>query len=420
MTLFNYQLLKEADPEIFETIRGELGRQRGKLELIASENFTSLAVLAAEASVLTNKYAEGYPGKRYYGGCRYVDDAEQLARDRACRLFHSEYANVQPHSGSQANMAAYFALINPGDTILGMNLAHGGHLSHGSPVSFSGRLFNIVSYGVNRDTETLDMGNIRALAEKHRPQLILAGASAYPRIIDFRAFSEIARDTGAFFMVDMAHIAGLVATGLHPSPIPEADVVTTTTHKTLRGPRGGMILSRREWGKPLDGSLFPGIQGGPLMHIIAAKAVALKEALAPGFVDYQRQVVENARTLAGGLHDAGFRLVSGGTDTHLILIDVGVKGLTGSQAEEALDRAGITTNKNAIPYDSRPPKTTSGIRLGAAALTTRGFKEPEMKQVAGYIADALTHQNDEKYLSSIREDVDRLCRRFPLYPEVEI
>ncbi|MDY6851858.1 MAG: serine hydroxymethyltransferase [Thermodesulfobacteriota bacterium] len=417
--MMNWNTLSAVDPKVFKAIKGEVERQRNKLELIASENFTSAAVLMAGAGVMTNKYAEGYPGHRYYGGCEYVDIVENLAIERACRLFGAEYANVQPHSGSQANMAVYFSALELGDTILSMSLAHGGHLTHGSTASFSGRLYNIVSYGVDRETETIDMAEVRRLAQEHRPRLILAGASAYSRVIDFDAFADIAQETGALFMADMAHIAGLVAAKIHPSPVPCADFVTTTTHKTLRGPRGGLILAKAGHGRKLDSGIFPGIQGGPLMHIIAAKAVALHEALSPDFTVYQKQVVRNAARLAAGLQDAGFRLVSGGTDNHLILIDLSGKGLTGFEAELALDKAGITANKNSIPFDSKPPRVTSGLRIGAPALTTRGMKEDEMDLVAEYISEALARPDDESRLDYIREKVVDLCARFPLYRELD-
>ncbi len=411
------KVLATVDPDVYKAIVCEEERQKTKLELIASENFTSLAVRAAAGSVMTNKYAEGYSGRRYYGGCEFVDVVEDLAVARAKQLFGAEYVNVQPHSGSQANMAAYFSILQPGDTILGMNLAHGGHLTHGSPVSFSGKLYNIVSYGVTRETETVDMEEVRRLALEHKPKLILAGTSAYSRILDFRGFADIARETGAYFMVDMAHIAGLVAAGLHPSPVECADIVTTTTHKTLRGPRGGMVLSRAAYGPKIASSTFPGIQGGPLMHIIAAKAVALHEALQPGFVTYQRQVLRNADRLAENLKSSGFRLVSGGTDTHLLLLNLTNKNLTGCEAEVALDKAGITANKNAVPFDSQPPKVTSGLRLGTPALTTRGMKEPEMDKVAGFITDALSAVNDDNRLASISREVQALCSAFPLVQE---
>ncbi|MFH1090660.1 MAG: ribose 5-phosphate isomerase B [Pseudomonadota bacterium] len=408
-------LLAEVDPEINEVILCELERQRNKLQLIASENFASPAVLAASASVMTNKYAEGYPGARYYGGCEYVDQAETLAVERAQRLFGAEYVNVQPHSGSQANMAAYFTVMQPGDAMLGMDLANGGHLTHGSRVNFSGKLFRSYFYGVDRETETIDHNEVARLAREHRPKIIVVGASAYPRTLDFKAFADIAAEVGAVLIADMAHIAGLVAAAVHPSPVPQADIVTTTTHKTLRGPRGGMILARAEYGPRLAGSVFPGIQGGPLMHVIAAKAVALKEAMSPDFVAYQQQTINNARRLAESLKGAGLRIVSGGTDNHLILVDLRNKGLTGLAAEQALDKAGIITNKNAVPYDPAPPKITSGLRLGTPALTTRGFREPEMDLVAQLIIEVLERPNDEGHLSLVRAGVRELCGRFPLY-----
>ncbi|MDI6854891.1 MAG: serine hydroxymethyltransferase [Deltaproteobacteria bacterium] len=409
--------LAQRDPEIFRAIELEQQRQVSKLELIASENFVSPAVRAAQGSVLTHKYAEGYPGRRYYGGCEYVDTAEALAISRAKDLFGAEYANVQPHSGSQANMAVYFAFLQPGDTILGMDLAHGGHLSHGATVNFSGRLYKAVTYGVDRATEQVDFEALTGLARQHRPRLIIAGASAYPRILDFTRFAEIAREVGAILMVDMAHIAGLIAAGLHPSPVAVADVVTSTTHKTLRGPRGGLILASGEFSKTLDSQIFPGIQGGPLMHVIAAKAVAFKEALSPGFKRYQEQIVKNCRTLAEEFLSRGYRLVAGGTDTHLILMDVTPKGLTGRAAEEALDLAGITVNKNAIPFDPLPPKTTSGIRLGTPAVTTRGMKEAEMRIIADFIHQALVNPTDDDHLLKLGAEVKEFCRSFPLFAE---
>jgi glycine hydroxymethyltransferase len=408
-------LLATFDPEIAQAIRRETERQEYSLEFIASENFVSEHVLEAQGSVLTNKYAEGYPGKRYYGGCEFVDVAEQLAIDRARELFGAEHANVQPHSGSQANMAVYFSVCQPGDTVLGMNLAHGGHLTHGSPVNFSGKLFNIVPYGVKKETGTIDYEEVERLAHEHRPKLIVVGASAYPRTIDFTAFRKIADKVGALVMVDMAHIAGLVAAGVHPSPVPHAEFVTTTTHKTLRGPRGGMILCREEFAKKLNSNIFPGIQGGPLMHVIAAKAVAFKEALAPEFKDYASQVVKNAKTLAEGLAKRGFRLVSGGTDNHLMLLDFTGTEITGKVAEETLEKAGITVNKNAVPFDTRSPFVTSGIRIGTPATTTRGLKEAQMETIAGWIARALENIDNEKELAVIRAEVGELCRQFPLY-----
>ena len=409
------QRLSEADPDVFRLIREETRRQAEGLELIASENFVSPAVLEAMGSTLTNKYAEGYPGKRYYGGCEVVDEVEQLAIDRAKRLFGAEHANVQPHSGSQANMAAYFALARPGDTLLAMSLNFGGHLTHGSPVNFSGKLFKIVPYGLRQADETVDMDEVARLAREHRPRIIVAGASAYPRTLHFDQFAEIARSVDAALVVDMAHIAGLVAVGLHPSPVPFAEIVTTTTHKTLRGPRGGMILCREPHARTLNSQIFPGIQGGPLEHVIAAKAVALGEALRPDFKDYQRRILENAQALALGLAGAGLRLVSGGTDTHLMLVDLRPKKLTGKVAEETLGKAGITVNKNMIPWDPEKPMTTSGIRVGTPALTTRGMGPREMALVARLIGRALDAPGDEKVLAAVRGDVADLCAHFPLY-----
>ena len=409
--------LKRIDPEIAQAIAQERHRQETHLELIASENTTSLAVMAAQGSVLTNKYAEGYPAKRYYGGCEFVDMAEKLAVERACLLFDTEYANVQPHSGSQANMAVYFALLQPGDTVLGMNLSHGGHLTHGSPASFSGRLFNFHHYGVDRETGCIDYDEVARLAREVRPRLIVCGASAYPRIIDFQAFADIAREVDARLMVDMAHIAGLVAAEQHPSPIPHADVVTSTTHKTLRGPRGGLILGRAELAERLNKQIFPGIQGGPLMHVIAAKAVAFKQALGDDFKEYQQAVIGNAHKMAQMLMDAGVHLVTGGTDNHMLLVDLRNLGLTGKEAEEALGRAGITVNKNSIPYDERGPSITSGIRLGTPVVTTRGMGLAEMETIAGFIHQVLQQPSDESLLANVRRDVETLCRRFPLYPD---
>lgn len=404
-----------SDPDIARVIGLEADRQMSKLELIASENFVSPAVRAAQGSVLTHKYAEGYPGKRYYGGCEYVDMAENLARDRAKELFACDYVNVQPHSGSQANMAAYLAFLKPGDTILGMDLSHGGHLTHGSKVNFSGQLFNFISYGVNKESGRIDYEQVEELAKKHSPAMIVAGASAYPRVIDFPRFRAIADAVGAKLMVDMAHIAGLVASGLHPSPLPWAHVTTTTTHKTLRGPRGGMILSNAENGKSINSKIFPGTQGGPLMHVVAAKAVALGEALKPSFRKYSKQVIDNAATLAGELQKAGFKLVSGGTDNHLMLMDLSETELTGKDAEAALDLAGITVNKNTIPFDTRSPFVTSGIRIGTAALTTRGMKEEDMKQVASFISSSLSSSGDKARLDKISADVEEFARQFPLF-----
>jgi glycine hydroxymethyltransferase len=407
--------LSEIDPQIAQAIENEERRQHEGLELIASENFVSEAVLEAAGSVFTNKYAEGYPGKRYYGGCEFTDVVENLARDRAKQLFGAEHANVQPHSGSTANMAAYSALIKPGDTVLGLNLAHGGHLTHGHPLNFSGKTYKIVPYGVTKETETIDYDEVEKLAEEHRPQLIIGGGSAYPRIIDFARMRQIADKVGAFYLVDMAHFAGLVAGGVHPSPIPHCHVVTTTTHKTLRGPRAGLILSKREHAAAIDKVVFPGMQGGPLVHIIAAKAVCFAEALRPNFKDYAAQVVANAKVLAQTLADEGFRIISGGTDTHLMLVDVFAQGMLGSEAENALHDAGITVNKNAIPFDTNPPMKPSGIRIGSPALTTRGMKEPEMRQVGKWIADALHNRTDKAALESIRRQVLELAEQFPLY-----
>lgn len=408
-------ILETFDPEVAQAIELETGRQEYTLELIASENFVSEAVLEAQGSIMTNKYAEGYPGKRYYGGCHYVDIVENLAIERAKELFGADHVNVQPHSGSQANMAVYFSVLKPGDTILGMNLSHGGHLTHGSPVNFSGRFFNVVPYGVTRESQTIDFDEVERLALEHRPRMIVVGASAYPRIIDFAAFRAIADKVGAVVMVDMAHIAGLVATGLHPSPVPHAEFVTTTTHKTLRGPRGGMILCRKEYAKTLNSNIFPGIQGGPLMHVIAAKAVSFKEALTPQFKVYQEQIVKNARTLAAELLARGFRLVSGGTDNHLMLVDLSATELTGKIAEESLDKAGITVNKNTVPFETRSPFVTSGFRIGTPAATTHGLKEAEMKEVAGFIAEVLANVNNDARLAEIKERVNAMMKRFPLY-----
>ena len=408
-------IIEKADPEIADTVRLELDRQTYKLELIASENITSPAVLAAQATVLANKYAEGYPGRRFYGGCKYVDIAEGLAIERAKKLFGAPYANVQPHSGTQANMAVYFALLKPGDTILGMDLSHGGHLSHGSPVSFSGNFFNLVSYGVDRQTGTIDYEMLEAIAKKHQPKMIVAGASAYPRTIDYEAFARIARSIDAYLMADMAHIAGLVAAGTHPSPIPHADVVTSTTHKTLRGPRGGFILAREGHGKTLDSQIFPGIQGGPLMHVIAAKAVAFKLAMSESFKAYQHQTVANAAVLAKHLIVAGLKLVSGGTDNHLLMVDLRDIGISGRDAEEALEEAGITVNKNTIPFEKRSPFVTSGIRIGTPAVTTRGMKEEEMAIIGAMIVEVLNHPDNQVVLSRVNEAVRDLCEKFPLY-----
>jgi len=412
-----WRTLAETDPEIARTIDDEIRRQNSGLELIASENFVSRAVMQAAGSVLTNKYAEGYPGRRYYGGCEFVDVAESLAISRARELFGAEHANVQPHSGAQANMAVYFTLLQPGDTVLGMKLAHGGHLTHGHPLNFSGKLYTIVPYGVSQDDERIDYDQLDRLAREHRPKMIMVGASAYPRVIDFERIATTARDVGIPVVTDMAHIAGLVAAGIHPSPVPHSDFVTTTTHKTLRGPRGGLVLCKSAYAKDLDRSLFPGIQGGPLMHVIAAKAVCLKEAMDPGFAEYQRQIVVNARRLAGRLAEAGFRLVSGGTDNHLMLVDVFSKGLTGKVAEATLGQAGITVNKNAIPFDTNPPMVASGIRIGTPAVTSRGMGEAEMDTIAEFISRALASPQDDRALAMVRTEVEALCRKFPLYPD---
>ena len=407
------EILRQQDPAVWEAIEGERRRQQEGLEMIASENYTSPAVLAAQGSVLTNKYAEGYPGRRYYGGCEFVDQVERLAIERAKQLFGAEFANVQPHSGAQANMAVYFACLQPGDTMLAMDLAHGGHLTHGMRLNFSGKLYRVVGYTVHPETERIDFDQVARLAREHRPKLIVAGASAYPRQIDFGRFAEIARQVEALLMVDMAHIAGLVAARLHPDPVPVADFVTSTTHKTLRGPRSGFILGKEEWGQKINQAVFPGIQGGPLMHVIAAKAVAFGEALRPEFRQYARQIILNAQTLAEELLRAGFRLVTGGTDNHLILVDVTPRGLTGKLAEKALERAGITVNKNLIPFDKRPPLDPSGLRIGTPALTTRGMKEAEMRQIARWIDEVLREPDNETVLSRVREQVRELCRQFP-------
>ena len=415
----SWDIIIKADPEIAHAVELELDRQTFGLELIASENITSPCVMAIQGSILTNKYAEGYPDRRFYGGCQYVDMAESLAIERAKKLFHAPYANVQPHSGTQANMAVYFALLKPGDKVLGMDLAHGGHLSHGSPANFSGRLFKFVSYGVDEKTGAIDYEEVERLAQKHRPKMVVCGASAYPRIIDFEAFGRIARSIDAYLMADMAHIAGLVAAGVHPSPIAHADVVTSTTHKTLRGPRGGLILAQKDHGKKLDSQIFPGIQGGPLMHVIGAKAVAFKLAMSEAFKDYQRQTVANAKALAQDLTDAGLHLVSGGTDNHLMIVDLRESGMTGKDAEEALGKADITVNKNTIPFETRSAFVTSGIRIGTPAVTTRGMKEQEMALIAAMIVEVLNHPQDEDVLGRCRESVRELCTRFPLYGEEE-
>jgi glycine hydroxymethyltransferase len=412
-----WRTLAESDPEIAAAIAHEVERQNHGLELIASENFVSRAVLEAAGSVMTNKYAEGYPGRRYYGGCEFVDVAERAAIDRAKALFGADHANVQPHSGAQANMAVYMTLLKPGDKVLGMNLAHGGHLTHGHPLNFSGILYTIVPYGVRRDDERIDYDELDRLADAERPKMIVVGASAYPRVIDFARIRAAADRIGAKVFTDMAHIAGLVAAGVHPSPIPHSDIVSTTTHKTLRGPRGGLLLSRGEYQKDLDRTVFPGVQGGPLMHIIAAKAVCFREAAEPSFADYQKQVVKNATRLAGALSAAGYRLVSGGTDNHLMLVDVFSKGITGKAAEAALGKAGITVNKNAIPFDQNPPMVASGIRVGTPAVTTRGMREAEMDLIGELIARALAAPDDVAALGRVRTEVERLCRKFPLYPD---
>jgi len=409
--------LKLSDREVYEAILGELRREQETLVMIASENYASPAVMQAQASVLTNKYAEGYPGSRYYGGCDYVDTVERLAVERVKKLFHAPYANVQPHSGSQANMAVYLAFLNSGDRILGMDLTHGGHLTHGSPVNFSGKLFEAFFYGVSRETHRIDYDQVRDLAKLHNPRLIIAGASAYPRLIDFQAFEAIARETGAYLMVDMAHIAGLVAAGLHPSPVEAADFVTSTTHKTLRGPRGGILLAKEQYGERLDKGVFPGIQGGPLMHVIAAKAVAFGEALTPQFMEYQKQVILNARALGGKLVEYGFDLVSGGTDNHLVLIDLSPKGMTGAEAERVLGEVGIVVNKNTIPFDKKGPKITSGIRLGTPALSTRGMGVEAMESIAGLIQTVLENPTSRSILESARKVVSELCAAYPIYNE---
>jgi len=432
-----FEALQKQDPEVSSSIRAEFERERWTLELIASENFVSPAVLEAAGSAMTNKYAEGYPGKRYYGGCAAVDQAEDLARDRVRELFDAEYANVQPHSGSQANMAAYFSLISVGDIVLGMDLAHGGHLTHGSPVNFSGKLFNIVSYGVHKDTGRIDYDQLAARAREHRPKLIIAGGSAYPRFIDFAKFREVADSVGAFLVADIAHPAGLIATGLHPSPLPHCHIVTSTTHKTLRGPRGGLILMGKDFENPfgivarksgrtrmmseiVDSNVMPGIQGGPLMHVIAAKAVAFGEALRPGFKQYCQQIIQNAKALAEELLKRDFQLVSGGTDNHLMLIDLSNKDITGKKAERLLEEAGITTNKNMVPFDQRSPFVTSGIRVGTAAMTTRGMREKEMQLIADFIDRVISSPEDEELRASIRGEIRELCSQFPLYQEINI
>ncbi|HID65934.1 MAG TPA: serine hydroxymethyltransferase [Aquificaceae bacterium] len=409
----------KTDPEVFDAVLKEYERQFYNLEMIASENFTSLAVMEATGSVLTNKYAEGLPGKRYYGGCEYVDIVENLAIERAKKLFGAEHANVQPHSGSQANMAVYFAVLKPGDTIMGMDLAHGGHLTHGSKVNFSGKLYNVIYYGVNPETELIDYDQLYKLAKEHKPKLIVGGASAYPRVFDWEKMREIADDVGALFMVDMAHYAGLIAGGVYPNPVPYAQFVTSTTHKTLRGPRSGFILTTKEYAKVIDKSVFPGIQGGPLMHVIAAKAVAFKEAMTDEFKEYANQVILNAKTLAEELQKEGFKIVTGGTDSHIVLVDLRNKNIIGKDAERALEKAGITVNKNAVPFDPLPPTKTSGIRIGTAALTTRGMKEEEMRRIAKWISQVLHNLDNEEVIQRIKNEVRELCEAFPLYPELK-
>lgn len=409
--------LQKVDQEINQAIKLETRRQAGNIELIASENFVSEAVLEAQGCIMTNKYAEGYPGNRYYGGCEFVDIAENLAIERCKQLFGADHVNVQPHSGTQANMAVYFAAVQPGDTVLGMNLSHGGHLSHGSPANFSGKFYKIVAYGVSKDTETIDFAEVEKLAREHKPKMIVVGASAYPRTLDFERFRKIADEVGAVIMADIAHIAGLVATGLHPTPVPICEYVTSTTHKTLRGPRGGLIMCKEAYAKTLNSRVFPGSQGGPLMHIIAAKAVAFKEALAPEFKEYQHQIIKNAKALADELKNQGFRLVSGGTDNHLMLVDLTAAGVTGKDAQEALDRAAITVNKNGIPFDTKGPQVTSGIRIGTPAVTTRGMKENEMRHIASFIAEVIKNITNEKKIQAVAEKVKAICAKFPLYQQ---
>lgn len=412
-----YEMIREVDREVYEAIRGELSRQQDKLELIASENYTSKAVLEALGSVLTNKYAEGYPGKRYYGGCEWVDIAENIAINRAKELFKAEHANVQPHSGTQANITAYLSLINPGDTVIGLNLSHGGHLSHGHPLNFSGRYFKIVTINVNKDTELIDYDEMEKTIEKEKPKLIMAGASNYSRIWDWKRIKKMADNWKCYFVCDIAHYAGLIAAGIYPSPVEYADIVTSTTHKTLRGPRGGLILSKKVYAKAIDRTNFPGNQGGPLMHVIAAKAVCFGEALKSDFIEYQKQVVSNAKKLAKELETRGYRIVSGGTDCHLFSVDLRSKNITGKDAEKSLDKAGITVNKNTIPYDPQPPLVTSGIRIGTPAITTRGMKEKEMEEIAQYIDDAIMHYSDDNYLKSLSEKIKKLTSRFPIYSD---
>ncbi|WP_353684181.1 serine hydroxymethyltransferase [Thermodesulfovibrio sp. 3907-1M] len=407
--------LKEVDPEIYSLILKEKKRESNKILMIASENYASRAVMEAQGSLFTNKYAEGYPGRRYYGGCEYADEVERLAQERCKQLFNAQHVNVQPHSGTQANMAVYFAVLKPGDTIMGMSLPHGGHLSHGSAVNFTGKLYKTVFYGVNKDTGYIDMEEVRRLAHEHKPRIIITGASAYPRIIDFKAFAEIAKEVDAYLMADIAHIAGLIATGIHPSPVPYSDFITTTTHKTLRGPRGGVIMCKEEFAKAIDKAVFPGIQGGPLVHVIAAKAVAFKEALSEEFKEYQKKVVKNAKTLAEALKRKGFKLVSDGTDNHLMLVDLTNFNITGKEAEEALDKAGITVNKNTIPFDTKPPTVTSGIRIGTPCVTTRGMGEQEMEEIAEIIERVIKNISNESVIKDMKKKVQALCKRFPIY-----
>jgi len=407
--------LREVDPEIYAVIKQEKQRETNKILMIASENYASRAIMEAQGSLFTNKYAEGYPGKRYYGGCEYADKVERLAQERCKQLFNAEHVNVQPHSGTQANMAVYFAFLQPGDTIMGMNLPHGGHLSHGSPVNFTGKLYKTVFYGVNKETGYIDMDQVRKLALEHKPKIIITGASAYPRIIDFKAFSEIAKEINAYLMADIAHIAGLVAVGLHPSPVPYSDFVTTTTHKTMRGPRGGVVMCRSDYAKAIDKAVFPGIQGGPLVHVIAAKAVAFKEALSEDFKEYQKKVVENAKSLAESLKKKGFKLVSDGTDNHLLLVDLTNFNITGKEAEEALDKAGIIVNKNTIPSETKPPTVTSGIRIGTPSVTTRGMSRDEMEEIAEIIEKVIKNISNEKVIKDMHKKVKSLCKRFPIY-----
>nr|WP_141267076.1 serine hydroxymethyltransferase [Thermodesulfovibrio sp. Kuro-1] len=407
--------LREVDTEIYSLILQEKKRETNKILMIASENYASRAVMEAQGSLFTNKYAEGYPGRRYYGGCEYADKVERLAQERAKQLFNVEHVNVQPHSGTQANMAVYFAMLQPGDTIMGMSLTHGGHLSHGSPVNFTGKLYKTVFYGVNKETGYIDMDEVRRLAQEHKPKIIITGASAYPRTIDFKAFSEIAKEVGAYLMADIAHIAGLIATSMHPSPVPYSDFITTTTHKTLRGPRGGVVMCKAQYAKAIDKTVFPGIQGGPLVHVIAAKAVAFKEALSEDFKEYQKKVIKNAKTLAEALKKKGFKLVSDGTDNHLMLVDLTNFNITGKEAEEALDKAGITVNKNTIPFDTKPPTVTSGIRIGTPSVTTRGMGEEEMEKIAEIIERVIKNISNDSVIKDMQKKVQELCKKFPIY-----